>query len=594
MNRAVKALKILVKQGPVALFNKIKHKIIQRNLYRYYLYSIKKLEDNNNIKKEKIRAFKYRPKISIIIPVYNTKEKWLRDCVNSVLNQVYDNWELCIVDGYSTKSYIRKVLEKYARQDSRIKVKFLTENKGIAGNSNEAVSIATGEFVGLLDHDDELSSDALYEVVKALNNNPNADFIYSDYAITDKRSSVQHIIFCPDFCRFFYLSHPYIVHLVVIRKIIIDKVGMFDEHNFNDGVSHDVDLFLRMFSILEDKHILHIPKVLYFWKHYESSAGFIHMNKVSMYTKLAIQKYLTSKNMDGWIEDGLVFNTFRVRFKIKNNPLISIIIPTKDKYQLLEKCLKSIEEKGGYGNYEIIIVKNNTQDSKALNYLESLSKRYNVLEYTLPFNYSAINNYAVKFAKGELILFLNDDIEFIANENLLSMLELLQLQEVGVVGGKLLLQDKRIQHAGVIIGLGSSKICEHLHKFTKAYIKNRVEPGYISSLVAIREYLAVTGACLMTKRYIFEEVNGFSEELKIGYNDTDFCLKAISRGYKVLFTPYTLAYHYENSSRKDKNVLYHPEDGNLFMKRWESIIKEGDPCYNPNLSLESFEPIPRL
>jgi O-antigen biosynthesis protein len=551
--------------------------------------------DKHELEAQKKTQFPFEPKISIIVPTYNTRTDFLVAMIESVKNQSYGNWELCIADGGSKEPQLKSVLEKYAAGDTRIKIKFLNENKGISGNSNAALSLATGDYFALLDHDDTLTPSALFEVVKAINENPRAGFIYSDFAGTDEHNTIHHMALCPDFCRYYYLSHPYIVHLVVIKKEIMDKVAGFDEVEFNSGVSQDVDLFLRIFALLDDKEIHHIPKILYLWKLYGKSAGHRFQNKVHKYTKKALTRYLTSKQIDGTVEDGLCFNTFRVRCTIQNNPLVSIIIPTKDKWQLLSKCIKSIEAKSGYRNYEIIILSNNTEDEEAAHYLQTLTGRYRVEKYNKPFNYSAINNWGAELAKGDFLLFLNDDIEFKSKNALEAVLEPLQLPDVGAVGAKLLYHDNTIQHAGVIIGFHGA--AEHWHKFMHANINNSVpEPGYLSSLVSIREYSAVTGAFLMTKKSIFTAVGGFSEDLSVGFNDIDFCLKLIAGGHRILCTPYALAYHYESASRRDPlntDLLDHPEDRKIFLEKWAATIEAGDPCFNPNLDTFSYIPVPR-
>jgi O-antigen biosynthesis protein len=551
--------------------------------------------DKKELEYQKKTRFPNKPKISIIVPTYNTRNDFLVAMIESVKDQTYGNWELCIADGGSSEPQLKGVLEKYAAGDSKIKVNFLNENKGISGNSNAALSMATGDYIALLDHDDTLTPFALFEVVKAINGNPHAGFIYSDYAGTDEHNIIHHMALCPDFCRYYYLSHPYIVHLAVIKREIMDKVAGFDEVEFNSGVSQDVDLFLRIFAILDDKEILHISKILYLWKLHGKSAGHRFQNKVHKYTKKAITRYLNAKQIDGTVEDGLCFNTFRVRCKIQNDPLVSIIIPTKDKWQLLKKCIKSIEAKSGYRNYEIIILSNNTEDVQAIEYLQTLTGRYRVEKYHKPFNYSAINNYGAKLARGDYLLFLNDDIEFKNRNTLEAVLEPMQLPDVGVVGAKLLYHDNTIQHAGVIIGFHGA--AEHWHKFMYANINRSVpEPGYLSSLVSIREYSAVTGAFLITKKSVFKKASGFSEDLSVGFNDIDFCLKVIAQGHRVLCTPFAVAYHYESASRRDPlnaDLIDHPEDRKVFLEKWAAKIEAGDPCFNPNLDTFSYIPVPR-
>ena len=551
--------------------------------------------DKNELEVQRQTKFPYKPKVSIIVPTFHTNTGYLRDMIESVLMQTYANWELCIADGGSRDPEVKSILESY-ESEPRIRVKWLGRNKGISGNSNEAISLATGDFVVLLDHDDFLTPSAIFEMVKAINENPRASFFYSDYGIVDEYGGIRQTVFCPDFCRYFYLSHPYIVHLVAIRKDLLDRVSGFDEIAFNSGVSHDVDLFLRIFALLDDRDIVHVQKILYLWRQYPKSAGHLFQDKVHKYTKQAIKRYLRSRKIEGDVEDGLCFNTFRMRIKIKGDPLVSIIIPTGDKWQLLKKCIESIESKAGDGRYEIIIIRNNTQDRKALEYVNTLKTRYKVVDDDRPFNYSAINNLGEQHAEGEFLLFLNDDVEFKSRDTLGAVVELLQLEKVGAVGAKLLYPDHTIQHAGVIIGLRG--VAEHWHKFLCAYRRGSFpEPGYLSSLVAIREYSAVTGAFLLTKRNVFEEVGGFSEELRVGFSDVDYCLKLISMGYKILYTPHALAIHYESASRRDRgnrDLLDHPEDRERFHNKWAAQINAGDPYYNPNLSRFSYIPVPDI
>ncbi len=595
----IKALKILIRQGPKALFTKIESKLRKRNQYKVYVRALERLGERGDIERGKAKAFQYRPKISVIVPVYNTDERWLRLCINSIINQTYDNWELCIADGGSIAPHVKETLKEYEEKDDRIKVKILPQNRGIAGNTNDALGLATGDFVGFLDHDDMLTPNALYEVAKAINENPHADFIYSDEIRVDSTGKVINIAFRPDFSEYYYLSHPYIVHLTVFRKKLIDKIGGLNEGDFNANISQDVDLILRVISDTAAERIVHIPKPLYKWRIVDQSAGHIYKNKVHEFTKKAIMMFLDRRAVDGYVEDGMHFNTFRVRFNLKEGKKVSIIIPTKDNYILLKEAIRSIEDKTDYKNYEVLIVANNTEDDNAKRLLSSLSedKRYRVLEFNKPFNYSAINNFAVSHAEGEYLLFLNDDVEVINPDWLTSMVETAQDPRVGIVGAKLIYPDGRIQHAGVILGLMNG-VAEHTHKFVYAYLdkkKSIFEEGYEDSLVCIREYSAVTGACMLIKRKVFEEVGGFSEDLKVGFNDIDLCLKVREKGYKILFNPYAVAFHYENASRRNNSdMLYHPEDKNIFIEKWGKIIAKGDPYYNPNLSLKSYIPIPKI
>lgn len=559
----------------------------RKTKYQKWFLENQPIKDKSYYKNE----FLIKPKISIILPAYNTDERFLKLALESVENQIYDNWELCIIDDNSTKSSVRTILKNFAKQyNSKVKLKLLEDNIGVAGASNEAIKLATGDYITLLDHDDILTPDAIYTIVQYLNKNKEVKFFYSDEAIIDEKGKATFIYFRPDFSKNFFLSHQYIVHLVAIKKELFEKVK-FDE---NFRISQDYDLFLRMFSELAKQEICHIPKILYLWRNHSKSLGHKLINDVTTSGKLALQKYIDKKNIPATIEPGPVFNTYRIRYKIIGNPLVSIIIPIKDKIDLLKNCLESIEKHTNYKNYEIIIINNNSIESKTLDFLNIIYGKYTILNYNDGFNYSKINNFGVKKAQGSHILFLNNDIEIISDEWLESMLEHSQRKEVGVVGGKLLYPNKTIQHAGVVLGLKG--VAEHIHKFSNAFISpNLQEPGYISSLVSIKEYSAVTGACMMVRRDLFEEIGGFDENIAIGFNDIDLCLRIRQKGYLVIFTPYSLLIHYESESRKhDRKLIEHKDDKKYFLEKWKQFIEKGDPYYNPNLTLDEYDCTPRF
>ena len=522
------------------------------------------------------KSFKNKPKISIILPVWNTNEKWLKQAIDSVINQVYDNWELCIVDDGSNKVYIKEILNTYSENDNRIKVKILGKNLGISGASNEALSMVTGEFTGFLDHDDLLVSSALYEVVKLLEKNPEVvDFVYSDELFMDENNRPKGAFYRPDFSLDYLLSHCYIVHFVVIRSSIIHKIKGF-RNEFS--VSQDYDLFLRVIS--ETRRIRHIPKILYKWRQAKSSAGHLFESRVMDLGKKAIQDFLERENIEAEVFDGLNFNFFRVRRKIIDYPKITIIIPTKDRVDLLRQCIESIENKTIYKNYEVIVVDNRSKEIETAEYLSELQVKYDnykVIKFDESFNYSRLNNFAAKYAKGDHLLFLNNDVEVISPGWLEALLEHSQRDEVGCVGAKLIYPDRRIQHVGVVIGFCGS--AEHIYKFG-----NSNDIGYMGQFISIRNYSAVTAACMMIRKKVFEELNGFDKNLKVGFGDSDFCLRALEKGYLNVFTPYAELYHYESATRgKTFKGDSHPDDSLYFINRWREIINEGDPYYNPNL-----------
>jgi GT2 family glycosyltransferase len=529
--------------------------------------------------------FKISPKISIVVPTWNTPENFLTEMMQSVLNQTYPNWELCVADGASNNN-TKEVLKKYAQSDNRIKVKFLNKNKGIAGNSNEALRMATGDYIALLDHDDVLFFEALYKVVKAINQFLDADFLYSDEdKISEDGKKLYDPRFKPDFSPDMLRSYNYICHLCIIKKSLLDKVGYFRE-GFEG--SQDYDLFLRCTE--QAKRIIHIPKILYHWRSTQESVSRNSNAKPYAFEsgKKALKEHLERINLKGKIVSTEVPGYYRIYYEISSFPKISIIIPNKDHKDDLEKCINSIF-KSTYKDYEIIIVENNSVEKSIFDYYKHLKNTHsfiNILEWKKPFNYAAINNFAVKCAKGDVLLFLNNDIEIINEDWLEEMLMYIQRDDVGVVGAKLYYPDNTIQHAGIIIGI--NKIAEHAFKYFP-YDSN----GYTMRLKIVHNLSAVTGALLMTKKAIFNKVGGFDEEYAIAFNDIDYCLKVRQKQYLVVFTPYAKAYHFESKSRGYKDA---PErftrfntEAERFKSKWHSILTEGDPYYNPNLTLKKTD-----
>ena len=559
---------------------------------RSQIYMRRKLSQKKNPPKElsgkeledmriQCASFEYRPKISIITPVLNTREEWLRSSIESVLHQIYDNWELCIADDGSDQPHIRETLNCYQQKDARIKVKYLNENQGVSGASNEALAMASGEFIGFLDHDDQLLSNALYEVVLMLNRNASADFIYSDEILISKRGKPVFAYFRPDFSLDYMLSHCYIVHFVVIRASILKKIGGF---RAEFKVSQDYDLFLRVLS--QTRNVLHIPKILYKWRQYESSTGHLLKERVMESSRRALQDFADREGIKGVVWGTKNFNFFRLKRDILDRPKISIIIPTKDRIDLLRRCIESIQNRSSYDNYEIIIVDNMSQEEETAAYLDGLGKSYRIIKFNEKFNYSKLNNYAAEFARGEHLLFLNNDIEVLNSDWLEAMLEQSQRDEIGCVGAKLLYPDRKIQHVGVVVGWGGR--AEHIYKWLHSN-----DIGYMGHFVSIRNYSAVTAACMMLRKSIFNEVGGFDERFEIGFGDVDLCLRVRELGYENLFTPYAELLHYESATRgRSFSFDPHPNDTKRFIERWQEYIKGGDPYYNPNLPLDSYDILP--
>lgn len=542
-------------------------------------------EKVNEIKRD-ISLFNYKPKISIIMPVYNVDKIWLEKAIESVINQLYENWELCIADNGSTKEHIKKTLEFYEQKDKRIKVKYLQENQGISRASNEALSMATGEFIGLLDHDDELSIDALYENVKLLNENADADLIYSDEDKIDDKDKRMEPFFKPDYSPDMLLSINYICHFSVFRKSILDEIGWFRKEY--DG-AQDYDLLLRFTEKTTPERILHIPKILYHWRKITGSTA-MNLNAKDyalLSGKRAIEDYLNRNGIYGSvsIDDRHLCYSYRVKREIKNSPEVGIIIPFKDKVELLKKCTDSILQKTTYKNYKIILVDNKSEKEETFEFLDEIIKIpiVSYLKYEKPFNFSSINNYAASLLESDIILFLNNDVEVISKDWIEAMLEFALRIDVGAVGSLLLYPDAKVQHAGVIIGLGG--VAGHSHKYF-----NVNSNGYFGRLRMIQNFSAVTAACMMTRRNVFFEVGGFDENYSHAFNDVDYCLKLREKGYLIVYTPYARLHHHESQSRGyedtvEKQIRFKKEI-EYFQAKWKHILERGDPYYNPNLTLD--------
>ena len=533
-----------------------------------------------NIEKE-IENFRYKPLISIIMPVFNVEPKWLDLAIKSLEAQWYENWELCIADDKSTNPKTIEYLKKI--DNPKIKVKFLEKNLNISGASNEALTLASGEYLALMDNDDELATNALYEVIKAINDSE-AEFIYSDEDKIDLNNRYIEPHFKPDFAPDTFLSQNYISHLTVIKSSLVKKVG-----GWSKGLegAQDYDLYLKVLE--HTNKIAHIPKILYHWRKIAGSTAeeFSSKDYAQKAGREALSRAIKRRGIKASVKDGILAGTYKVEYELLSEPLISIIIPFKDKPELLRKAIGSILEKSTYKNFEIIAVNNNSEEEEtfeAIKELDSLDKRVTFIDYDKAFNFSAINNYAVNCANGEHIVLMNNDIEIITPNWIEELLMHSQRESIGVVGAKLYYPNDTIQHAGVIVGLGG--VAGHSHKHYK-----RDSLGYFGRLVITQNLLAVTAALFMVKRDIYDELNGLDEEnLSVAFNDVDFCLRAYEKGYLNLFTPYCEAYHYESISRGYEDTPQKVERFNKeveYMKRrHKEILEKGDPFYNPNLTLD--------
>ena len=548
---------------------------------KYNNWISKNILSQEEIEEQTNTKFEYSPLISIITPLYNTPKEFFIDYLESIKNQTYSNWEICIVDASEKKlGYIENLI----KNDSRIKYKKLEENNGISENSNRAIEMANGEFLALIDHDDVIEKNALFEVVKVLNENKETDFIYTDEDKFEGNLTNRYFpFFKPDFSPDFLRSNNYICHLSVIRKELVEKVGLFRKEF--DG-AQDFDLFLRVTE--QTTNIVHIPKVLYHWRTHNLSTS--QNMETKMYAieagKKAIEEHCKRLNMKAKVYEEKPLGLYRVKYELEEKPLVSIIIPNKDSIKYLKTAINSVL-KSTYTNYEILIVENNSKNSKTFKYYDIIQKnpKIKVIKYTEKgFNYSKINNFAVKQAKGKYIVLLNNDIKVITPDWLEEMLGICQRNEVGIVGAKLLYYDKTIQHAGVVIGMGG--IAGHVNRTI-----SEKEPGYFGRTKIINNFSAVTAACLMTKKELYEKVEGLDEKFAVAFNDVDFCMKIRKLNKLVVYTPYAKLYHYESKTRgyedtPEKKKRFESEI-QLFKEKWGKELEEGDPYFNKNLDLYS-------
>ncbi|MCA9381793.1 glycosyltransferase [Candidatus Dojkabacteria bacterium] len=528
-----------------------------------------------------IERFDFKPLISIIMPVYNVEEEWLVEAIESIRRQIYQNWELCIVDDASTAAHIKPILKRYGEIDPRIKPRYLKKNSHISIASNKGMEIASGEYITYIDNDDTITPNALFEFVKVLNANKNLKFLYSDEDKLEMDGSRVEPTFKPDWSPETILSAMYTTHLSLYDIKIAKEIGGYRKGY--EG-SQDYDFVLRYTEKIDEDQIFHIPKILYHWRKIPGStaAEYSVKNYAHEAAYKALKDTVLRRGIKGNVQEGLTPVSFRIQREINSNQLISIIIPTYNRSDLVEQCVNSIEQKSKYRNFEIIIVDNNSDERKSLKKFDDLSRKYTVIKYPKPFNFSAINNFAVQNSKGEQLLFLNNDVKVESFGWLEAMLEYSQLDEIGAVGAKLIYPNDTIQHAGVILGIGG--IAGHSHKYFP-----RFDYGYMSRIQIVQNLSAVTGACLMIKRKSFDEVGGFEEKLAVSFNDVDLCLKLIKQGYRNVYTPYAELYHFESISRGDPNQT--PEKQKQFQTeikfmedKWDGLIKN-DPYYNPNLSL---------
>ncbi|MDF2888916.1 MAG: glycosyl transferase family 2 [Lacrimispora sp.] len=579
------AMDFLMENGLKAFVIKSRHKL--QGIDSDYDYpewvSLTKTTEEE-LEQQRRVVFEYMPRLSVVIPAYKTPERFLSAMLDSLLAQSYTNWEVCVADGSPRGEGVERVLKRYAMKDERFRYVILGENKGISGNTNAAIDMATGDFIVLADHDDTLAPDALFECVKAINNDPEIDVVYTDEDKLDiDGGELFEPHFKPDFNPDLLTSVNYICHLFVVNHELLLEVGLFKEEF--DG-AQDYDFILRCTE--KARKICHIPKALYHWRCHQDSTASNPESKLYAFEAgaKAVKAHYDRLGIPvRSVEKGIDYGIYHTTYEITGDPLVSVIIPNKDHSADLDLCMRSLIEKSTYKNLEFIVAENNSTDPATFAYYEKIQKEFefvHVVTWEREFNYSAINNFGVSFAKGEYLLFLNNDTELINPESIHEMLGFCQRDDVGITGVRLLYSDDTIQHAGVVVGFGG--IAGHtfigLHK---------AESSYFNQAMCARNYSAVTAACMMSKRSLFDQVGGFSEDLAVAFNDIDYCMKIRSLNKLVVYAPYAMFYHYESKSRGLEDTPEKVERFNReirkFSDKWPDILRDGDPYYNPNLTL---------
>ena len=526
--------------------------------------------------------FSYAPKFSVVVPLYHTPAKFLKDLVRSMMYQSYANWELCLVNASPEDVHLTSLLENWAMRDKRIRVIRLEKNLGIAQNTNAGIAASTGEFIAFLDHDDFLEPDALFCYADALNKDKTIDVFYSDEDKTDEYAA--HY-FYPHFKSDFNIdllhANNYMCHFLAVRKSLVDTVGGLNEKF--DG-AQDYDFVLRLTE--HTKKIYHCPRILYHWRCSNQSTAANQGNK--MYAihagKAALNAHYKRLGWNARAQEGAVDGWYQTKFTLKEEPLVSILIPNKDHTDDLDVCLNSFFERADYQNYEFIIIENNSVLPETFAYYEKIEKEHDnvkVVYWEAGFNYSAINNFGFKFAKGDYIMLLNNDVELITPDIFQSMLGFCMRPEVGIVGAKLLYNDHTVQHAGVLVGAGG--LADHVFKGI-----HEDDPGYMGRAISSQDVSAVTAACLLVKRSVYEEVGGLEDEFQVAFNDVDFCLKVRKAGYLIVYDADVKLFHYESKSRgmedTTERFIRFGNEMMLLNSKWDILSTFVDPYYNPNLS----------
>ena len=515
--------------------------------------------------RDEAERFPYRPRISVVMPTFDTDPQWLQEAIDSVRSQTYGNWQLCIADDGSSRQGTLELLRRWARRDRRIRVTFLPENRGISAASNAALALARGQVVALLDHDDVLQPDALHRIVETLNEQRDLDYIYTDEDKLELDGTRSNPFFKPDWSPDLLLSMNYVTHLSVFRRELLDRVGGFRE-GFEGA--QDWDLILRVTDHTD--RIAHVPRVLYSWRKAPGSAASSEEAKPYAYraAKRAIEEALSRRGTPGEVRDGIVLGYYDVRYAIRGEPRVAIVIPTRDRLELLRRCIESIE-RSTYPNREIVVVDNDSEDPETMAYLDRFGGR--VIRRPGPFNFARIINSAVEEIDADHVLFLNNDTEVRSRDWIEALLGQAQRPEVAAAGARLLFPDGEPQHEGILVGPGDG-LAGNLD------VRRYFELGRV-----VRNVSAVTAACMMTRTEMFRELGGFEERLGVAYQDVDYCLRAGEKGYLVVYTPAATLVHHEGATRGRTGRTHPRENERFFRERWRGYH---DPYYNPNLDID--------
>jgi GT2 family glycosyltransferase len=527
--------------------------------------------------------------ISFIMPVHDAPRAWLIEALESVRQQFCDAWELICVDDGSTLPHVQEVLASYAARERRVRVLTSRENVGIARAVNFGLRAARYEYVAVMDHDDTIEPDCAWQFLRAAAET-GADLLYSDEAQTDEAiGAITEFRLRPAFSHDYYLSHPYFVHMVCVRTDVAQTIGGWNEAM---TISADVDFVLRVLEAA--KTVAHVPGVLYRWRTHGRSTGHSKKTEVTQATIAALQRHLDRLGTGARASEGVWFNQYRIDWPDPGS-LVLIVIPTRNGLDLLRKAVGSIERTAGDCRLRLVVIDHESDDPETLSYLKEIARRHIVMPYQGPFNFSAMNNLAVARhgAEADFVLFLNNDIEATQDGWIARLRSLAARPDIGAVGALLMYEDRRVQHAGVVLGFNES--ADHALKFQHVYLDDngRRNLGYNCSLTSTRDFSAVTGACLMMRKSLFKELGGFDEAMPIGFNDTDLCLRIRAAGYRILYDGATMLYHYESATRSQTKQVFHPEDTATMIERWGEVLRAGDPFYNPNLSLVTQDHVPR-